>query len=186
MSLEELISNYGYVAIAIGTFLEGETILILGGISAHRGYLELPWVIVCAFLGSFLGDQVYFYIGRTKGEQFLSKRPHWKAKSEKVLTLLNAHQTAVILGARFMYGLRTVTPFFIGLAKISPIRFLLLDAMGALVWAIVVAYLGYAFGYAFEAMVPAVEHYEIAFFSLIAGLGVAIWVVRKIRTRHTD
>ena len=181
MSLEELISNYGYVAIVIGTFLEGETILLLGGISAHRGYLELPLVIVCAFLGSFFGDQAYFYIGRTRGEQFLSKRPRWKKKSEKVLRLMQTHQTALILGARFMYGLRTVTPFFIGLAKISPVRFLVLDAIGSLVWAIMVAYLGYAFGYAFEAMIPAIKHYEIALFSSIAGIGLAIWVIRKIR-----
>jgi len=48
MSLEELISTYGYAAIGIGTFLEGETILILVGFAAHRGYLELPWVIVFA------------------------------------------------------------------------------------------------------------------------------------------
>ena len=184
MSLEELISNYGYAAITIGTFLEGETILILGGISAHRGYLELPWVIVCAFFGGFFGDQAYFYIGRTRGAQFLSKRPHWEKKSEKVLRLMQSHQTALILGARFMYGLRTVTPFFIGVAKVSPVRFLVLDAIGALVWAIVVAYLGYAFGYVFEAMIPAIKHYEITFFSSIAGIGVAIWVIRQIGRRY--
>ena len=118
MSLEELIANYGYAAITIGTFLEGETILILGGISAHRGYLELPWVVVCAFVGGFFGAPAYFNIGRTRGEQFLRKRPHWKKKSEKVLTLMQTHQTALILGARFMYGLRTVTPFFIGVARV--------------------------------------------------------------------
>lgn len=110
MSLETLISTYGYAAIGIGAFLEGETILILGGLAAHRGYLELPWVIVCAFLGTLFGDQLYFYIGRTKGKALLERRPHWKSKSEKVFLLLNRHQVWVILGFRFLYGLRTVTP----------------------------------------------------------------------------
>jgi membrane protein DedA with SNARE-associated domain len=141
-------------------------------------------VIVCAFLGSFLGDQTYFYIGRTHGEKFLAKRPHWKDKSEKVLSLLNTHQTWLILGARFMYGLRTVTPFLIGAAKISPVRFLILDAIGALAWAIVVAYLGYAFGYAFEAMIPQVKHYEVLIFTSIAGVGLAIWLIRQFTKRR--
>lgn len=45
MSLEYLIDTYGYPAILIGTFLEGETILVLGGIVAKLGYLKLPWVM---------------------------------------------------------------------------------------------------------------------------------------------
>jgi membrane protein DedA with SNARE-associated domain len=184
MSLEELVSTYGYAAVAIGTFLEGETVLILGGLSAHRGFLELPWVIMCAFLGSFLGDQTCFYIGRVNGERFLAKRPHLKVKATKVITLLNAHQTSLILGARFMYGLRTVTPFIIGAAKVSPIRYLILDAVGALAWAITVSYLGYTFGYAFEAMIPEVKHYEVLLFSSIAGLGLAVWVVRQFTMRR--
>ena len=40
--LESLIDTYGYLTILIGTFLEGETILVLGGFAAHRGYLHLP------------------------------------------------------------------------------------------------------------------------------------------------
>ncbi len=64
MSLQELVSNYGYLAIGVGTFLEGETILVLGGLAAHRGFLQLPWVVACAFLGAFSGHQLYFHIGR--------------------------------------------------------------------------------------------------------------------------
>lgn len=74
ISLEELISTYGYAAVGIVTFLEGGTILIPGGFAAHRGYLELPWVIVCALLGTFIGDQFYFYLGRTRGRSALEKR----------------------------------------------------------------------------------------------------------------
>ncbi|MBK5101143.1 MAG: hypothetical protein JJE15_09160 [Desulfobacteraceae bacterium] len=44
MTLESLIDTYGYLAILVGTFFEGETILILGGLAAYREYLGLPWV----------------------------------------------------------------------------------------------------------------------------------------------
>ena len=97
MSLQELISNYGYLAIGVGTFLEGETILVMGGLAAHRGFLLLPWVILCAFLGAFSGNQLYFHIGRRNGEAFLAKRPAWKTKSSKVFTMAEKHQNLLIL-----------------------------------------------------------------------------------------
>ena len=47
--MESLIKNYEHLPILIGTFLEGETILVLGGVTAHQGYLALPWIILAAF-----------------------------------------------------------------------------------------------------------------------------------------
>jgi membrane protein DedA with SNARE-associated domain len=40
MTLESILDPYGYLAVLVGTFLEGETILVLGGFAAHRGYLQ--------------------------------------------------------------------------------------------------------------------------------------------------
>ncbi|MBW2474086.1 MAG: hypothetical protein JRE56_05770 [Deltaproteobacteria bacterium] len=54
--MESYIEHFGYLAILIGTFLEGETILILGGFAAHRGYLDLSLVIISAFIGTVFGD----------------------------------------------------------------------------------------------------------------------------------
>lgn len=184
MSLEELVSNYGYWAIAIGTFLEGETILVLGGFAAHRGFLELPWVMVCAFLGSFIGDQTFFYVGRLNGEKLLAKRPHWKAKSDKVLTLLDQHQTWLILGFRFLYGLRSVTPFLLGAAKVSPPKFFVLNLIGALVWAVAISSLGYFFGYAIEAVLGDIKRYEIGFFGVMAVVGVGFWLFRLLTKKR--
>jgi membrane protein DedA with SNARE-associated domain len=178
MSLAELISTYGYAAIGIGTFLEGETILILGGLAAHRGYLELPWVIVCAFLGTLFGDQLFFYLGRIKGKEFLEKRPHWKIKSDKVFTLLDRHQVWVILGFRFLYGLRTVTPFIIGASRVSPLRFLILNIIGAAIWASVVGTLGYLLGNTVELLMGNIKKYELLLFAILAGVGVSIWLVK--------
>ena len=75
MTLESLVDAYGYVAVLVGTFLEGETILILGGFAAHRGYMALPWVILAAFIGSLCGDQLFFFLGRWHSQAILSKRP---------------------------------------------------------------------------------------------------------------
>ncbi|MDX1811386.1 MAG: DedA family protein [Gammaproteobacteria bacterium] len=177
MSLEELVSSYGYMAVGVGTFLEGETILILGGFTAHRGYLELPWVIVSAFMGTLFGDQLYYYLGRIKGKSLLQKRPTWEARSTKVLDLLHKHQILLILGFRFLYGLRTVTPFLIGMSKVSPIRFLLLNMLGAAMWAIVIGTLGYLFGYTLELVIKDIKKYELIVFAIIATAGFLTWFI---------
>lgn len=114
MSLESIISLYGYPAIILGTFFEAETILAMAGFAAHQGYLKLEWVILSGFLGTLCGDQLYFYIGRRKGTAFLEKRPYWKSRSQLIFDLLKRHQLLLILGFRFVYGLRTATPFVIG------------------------------------------------------------------------
>lgn len=177
MSLEELVTTYGYAAVAIGCFLEGETVLILGGFAAHRGYLELPWVIVCAFLGTLFSDQLYYFIGRIKGTSVLEKRPKWKAKSEKVFSLLHKHQILLILGFRFIYGLRTAAPFLIGASRIEPTRFIILNIVGAAVWAVIIGYMGYLFGYALEIFIDNVKKYELLIFSGLAGIAVINWLL---------
>ena len=77
--LESLLTTYGYPAIILGTFLEGETLMILAGVAAHLGYLSLDWVIVCGFCGTFFGDQLYFFLGRRHGKSMLASRTSWQA-----------------------------------------------------------------------------------------------------------
>ena len=181
MSLEQLISSYGYAAVGIGTFLEGESILVLGGFAAHRGYLALPWVIASAFIGTLFGDQLYYYIGRIKGKNILENRPRWKSKSKRVLELLENHQTLLILGFRFLYGLRTVTPFVIGLSNVAPLRYLLLNILGALIWATVIGGAGYLFGNTLELILGDIKKYERVVFLLIIGAAACLWLYYYMR-----
>lgn len=70
MTIADFLSHYGYLALLIGTFLEGETILVLGGLAAHQGYLDLAGVILAAFAGSLMGDQFFFLLGRRRSAYF--------------------------------------------------------------------------------------------------------------------
>jgi membrane protein DedA with SNARE-associated domain len=183
VNFEELVTHYGYIALLIGTFLEGETILVIGGLLAHRGYLELPYVIASAFAGTFFGDQLYFYIGRIKGKKFIDSRPLWQAKSRRVLALLEKHQTLLILGFRFIYGIRTVTPFVLGSIGISPLRYLLLNICGALLWAMAIGILGFYFGQALELVIGEVKRYEKAVIATLLFLSAVIWLFLRWRDK---
>lgn len=184
MSLEALISTYGYPAIAIGTFFEGEIILVLAGFAAHQGYLNLSWVLICGFLGTLCGDQFYFHLGRMKGTKFLDKRPQWKYRSIRVFKLLHRHQLLLVLGFRFVYGFRTITPFLLGVSGISPVRFFAWNALGAAAWAILIGISGYLFGHVLELLIGNIERYELYLFIALAVLGAITWSIHWLRRKR--
>jgi membrane protein DedA with SNARE-associated domain len=183
ITVESFIETYGYLAILIGTFLEGETILVLGGFAAHRGYLSLPWVILAAFVGSLSGDQVFFYLGRRHSRIILAKRQSWKGRIERVQKLLDRFRTPLILAFRFLYGLRTVAPFVIGMSSVPTGRFIFLNAVGALVWAAGVGSASYLFGHAMEIVLGDIKRYELEFLVAIAITGAVIWNLHFYRRR---
>lgn len=184
--LESLLTTYGYPILLIGTFLEGETVLVLGGVAAQLRYLSLDWVILCGFCGSLCGDQLYFYIGRHHGNILLARRPHWQANAQRVLRKLERHQTLLILSFRFLYGLRTVTPFAIGLSDVSWIRFAILNVIGAAVWATSLGLAGFYFGHAVEAVLGDIRHYEIEVMGGIVLVAFVVWIAHAYWQRRTE
>jgi membrane protein DedA with SNARE-associated domain len=190
MSLPSLLQSYGYIAVILGTFLEGETILILAGFLAHQGYLQMQWVVGAAFLGSMAGDQLYFLLGRRYGGTLLARRPVWQAQAARVDRLLVRFRSALILGFRFLYGMRTVTPFVLGMGAVSSRKFVLLNGVGALAWALVIGSAGYLFGAALETLLVQLKHYELFVAAGIGSAGIAVWVAywiwRRGRSRGMD
>jgi membrane protein DedA with SNARE-associated domain len=185
--LECLVRTYGYWALLAGTFLEGETILIIGGLLAKLGLLKLSTVMVIAFIGSFSGDQVYFYIGRFKGRELLKKHHKWEKRVDKIHKILERYHDLIMLGFRFVYGMRIMTPFVLGMSKqIKAIRFSILNAIGAVLWSVAISAGGYFFGYALEGFVKDVKKYEIHAVLAIFVIGAALWIVHKCIEKRTS
>ncbi len=182
--MEAYIEHYGYLAVLLGTFLEGETVLVLAGFAAHRGYLNLPLVICSAFTGTVIGDQLFYYLGRTHGQVVLNRRPSWRAKVEKSQALIATHQILIILCFRFLYGLRTVTPFTLGLAGVPRRVFIPLNILGASIWSVAIGWAGYLFGQALETLFGRLKHLELWIMMGIAVLGLAIWLVHFWHARQ--
>lgn len=181
MTLESSIETYGYLAVLIGSFLEGETVLVLGGFAAQRGYLQLPWVILAAFIGSLTGDQLYFHLGRRHNRIILSRHPAWQEKVVRVHDLLVRYKLPIIIGFRFLYGFRIITPFAIGMSRIPTVYFTILNFLGALVWAMIIGFAGYLFGNMAEAFLEDFRKHEIEAMAVIAFAGTALWIVHVYR-----
>ncbi|MGO9379863.1 MAG: DedA family protein [Dissulfurispiraceae bacterium] len=181
--LGSLIRTYGYWAVLVGTILEGETILMLGGLSAQLGYLNLSWVMIVAFIGSFSGDQFYFIVGRLKGADLIAKHQKWLTGVHKVHCYLERYHDLIMLGFRFVYGIRIMTPFVLAMnPRIKAGRFVLFNAIGAATWSVAVAGGGYLFGHALGLILNDIKHYEQMIIIGVAVLGLGLWLFHKYRS----
>jgi len=177
------LQDYGLLAIVLGTFFEGEATLVLAGVAANRGYLSVGLVIVAGFVGTVMGDQLYFHLGRTRGADILVSRPQWAPRLERVKRFLARYDMAFILGFRFLYGLRVLSPFAIGMSGIPARRFLVLNGIGALLWSVGITLLGYGLGQGAEALLGRAKEVELKLFMAIVLVATACWVTSLVRRR---
>jgi len=186
MSLPGLLADYGYLAVFIGCLLEGETILVLAGFAAQQGLLSLPVVVALAFVGGTLGDQIFFFIGKRYGESLLLRLPRFTSTAQRVNRLLLRYHAWLIVGVRFMYGLRIAGPIVIGMSDVPRLRFLGFNLLGAAIWAVLVTAIGYVFGHSLQWLLKDLEHFEEAGVVLIIGIAVVISVVHRLRAKKAQ
>ena len=187
MTLEAIIGTYGYLFLMVGTFFEGETTLVLAGFAAQLGYLDLPWVIALAFIGTLIIDQSFFYLGRRHSAYFhalIAKSPLWQGRILRVERLVERHRTPLILAFRFLYGLRMVAPFVMGTSRIPARTFLLLNCISAMIWAVGVGMTGYLFGHLLATLAGSIKGFEGRIMALIAIGGGFIWLVYFLLARR--
>ena len=178
LPLAQWIEHYGYFAVFVGALLEGETILVLGGFAAQQGHLDLVTLLLVAFAGGTLGDQLFFWFGRASGPRLLRRHAALARAGERVAPMLQRHDAALIFGIRFMYGLRIAGPIAMGALAVLPQRFAIFNVLGAAVWAPLVCGAGLLFGHAIQALLSDMEHYEAI------GLAVIVAVAAVIALAH--
>jgi membrane protein DedA with SNARE-associated domain len=183
MDLPALIDTYGYLTVFIGAFLEGETILALAGLAAHRGYLDFYTVVVVAMIAGFAGDQFYFFLGRAHGQRILERYPHARERTDRFDRMLSRWHAPLIVGIRFMYGFRIVGPILLGMGRVPAWKFMVYNFIGAAIWAPLVAAIGYLFGGILEAILHDLKRYELLAFVALALVGVIALVIHYLREK---
>lgn len=183
------IGHYGYLAILLGTMLEGETVVLVAGFLAHQGYLSIPLIILSAIIGSSVSDQGLFFLSRFKGRRFLERFPKVCARVGKLSDKMAAKPvqlTVFALSFRFLYGLRNVAPLFLGISVLPTMRFVVLNAIGAVLWATTFSLAGYYLAKGVNAVTGTVARYELAFVLLLLACGGAWGFYRHWRAARAE
>ncbi len=180
MTIESIIITYGYPAVLIGTFLEGETVLVLAGFFAHRGYMNLAAVMALAFAGGFFGDFTFFMVGRLYGSRIIEKRPRLQSNMDRFNRLFSRFGGPLIIALRFLYGLRIVGPVIIGASGMKTYRFILYNVLGALIWAASVGSAGFFFGRALDLLLKDMKRYELLVIGVALATGAAIYLIKRM------
>jgi membrane protein DedA with SNARE-associated domain len=186
--MQALVQHYGYLAILVGTFLEGETMLMLGSYAAHRGYLQLPGVIFAGFIAAMISDQLWFYLGRRHGARLLARYTRVAGKVQSLLLRVDRHGAPLVLATRFLWGLRIALPVAVGMSRMPYLKFLALTAISAAAWSCGVTLLGFEASRLLATWAAALHRQERLIFTALAVLAILIiaWRWRPARTQGAD
>src|SRR3990167_7268469 len=118
----------------------------MAGIMSHTGDMFLPLAIVVGAFGGFVGDQIYFYIGRFNKKYIHNKIRSQRTKFALAHLLLKKYGWPIIFAQRYMYGMRTIIPMAIGLTKYSSRQFAIINFVSAIFWASITIIPAYFYG----------------------------------------
>jgi membrane-associated protein len=208
MNVDSIIQGGGILAIIaiifaesgmlLGFFLPGDTLLLAVGVFAEQGKLPVPLALAIALiaLAAILGDNTGYQIGKISGKRMFRKkdgilfRHEYVERAEKVY---EKYGSKIMLLSHFIAVVRTFVPVVAGIGKMNRLQFFIFDAIGDIVWAILVTMLGYWFG----SKIPNIDHYIIPTVLAVSVLsfGPVLWhlfgdpesrklIIARLRHRH--
>ena len=192
----ELIRWGGYPALAAIIFLEtgamifflpGDSLLVMAGLFAARGDLDIVFLNLLLIPLAVLGDATSYWIGARTGPHIFNRprsrffRPeHVKAAHE----FYERHGGKAIILARFMPLVRTFVPVVAGVAGMGYRRFAMFNVVGGASWILSMTLLGYVLGVRFPFLVKHIEKVIIVVVFLSILPGIIEYAKMRLRARR--
>jgi undecaprenyl-diphosphatase len=196
--LEQIATRLGkwtYLLVTVLAFLEtgafvgliapGEAAVVVGGVVAGQGEIDIRLLIGLVWFAAFMGDTVSFWLGRRLGRDFMLKHgPRVKITEERleqVERYLHEHGGKTILIGRFIGLVRALAPFIAGSSKMPYRRFAPYDIIGSGLWAAFFCLLGYIFSNNLEAVIHWAERGVLIFGWTVGTIVAIVFLVRHFR-----
>jgi membrane protein DedA with SNARE-associated domain len=177
----ELLKKYGLWAVFFGTMIEGDLTLLFAGVLARAGLFSFEEAFAVGLAGGFVGDSLSYLLGvRFRGRArslgfFVRARP-------RIEKLMHRFGVLSVFIVKYVYGLRTASPIFWGLAHFGYIRFALLTLVSCAAWVGVLVGLGFTFATGVEKLIG--DLYRVQIILLVAVLVIAtVYVITRFERR---
>jgi undecaprenyl-diphosphatase len=191
----ERLGNWTYLLVGALAFLEtgafigliapGETALLLGGLVAGQGQVDVLTMIAVVWACAVAGDLTSFFLGRRLGRAFMVKHGAkvqiTEPRLEQVERFFDRHGGKAILIGRFVGLVRAVAPFMAGSSGMPLRRFVPYDVIGAGLWGSTFVVLGYVFWQSFSQLVDYAKKGAVALGAVIVLVVAIVWLIRWVR-----
>jgi membrane protein DedA with SNARE-associated domain len=193
--LIDLVARFGYAMVFVAVGVEsmgvpvpGETALVIGAVAAGQGHLSAVGVVAAGASGAMLGDNLGYWIGRRYGLRLTRVRGVRRVYSERRLRqaddfFARRGWLAVFFG-RFVAFLRIFAGPLAGLHRMPWPRFLLANALGAVVWAAIITALGLALQSQLDRALRVVARSGYIGLAVAAAAILVLLAVRRRRRRR--
>ncbi len=189
-----VLDNYGYLAVAglilvenFGVPVPGETILVAASVYAGTGRLSIVAVGLIAVLAAFTGTCIGYVIGYFGGHPLALRFGKYvfltQERLDKAEQFFRRHGGLVIVIARFPEGLRQAAGIIAGIAEMPWRRFLIFNAIGAVLWVALWSSAGYLAGNHIGTLYADMVRYSLYLLIALALL-VAAWIMRAVLRRR--
>ena len=169
----------------VGLVAPGEFTVILGGVIAGQGEINVMLLLALTWLAAFLGDTTSFAIGARLGRGFLERHgPRVKITPERLSQVegyFAKHGGKTILIGRFIGLVRALAPFVAGSSKMPYRRFAPYSVMGTGLWAATFVLLGYFFWRSFEEVAGIAGRATVVFGVLVGAIVAVVYAYRRLR-----
>jgi len=185
-NLINLLKEYGYIILFVWSIFEGETGLVMAGVLSHTGDMNVVTSIIVAALGGFVGDQIYFYLGKWNKKWVLEELHAHRGKFARARLLLRKYGGWVIFIQRFIYGMRTIIPMAIGISGYDPKKYAIINFISAFVWASITIIPSYIFGEEILNFIKWLKHhwyYGLVFAVVIIGF---LWYLNRLEDQKRE
>jgi membrane-associated protein len=162
----------------VAELLAGSTESIISAAAfARAGDGTLAVVLLAAIPGLMKFDILYWWAGRLWGERFLMALPGSRRVAKNMARVRRSGRKftwPAVLASSFLPIPRAIIFVIVGWAGMRLVTFLILDLIGVLLWASVLAGLGYALGHRAVVAARAISHYSLWFTIGIVALTVLL------------
>lgn len=185
MVMEPFLIKHGLMAVFFSAMAEADVVPILTGVVAHLGYFSFAQSIAVATGGAFLGDCVWFWIGRTNSKWIRTKRIYARTvKATENLDLrLGVWQ---IPASHVLYGTRIATMTSSGLKRMSFVKFAVVDILGCVVFTTALATVGFVFSGSASLIVGQVKRIELFLLLVVIVIALIFHLVKVIAQRRSE
>jgi membrane protein DedA with SNARE-associated domain len=182
--LEIFLREHGLWAVLVAAAIEGDLTLVLTGMMVHHGIWPAYEALAAGASGAVLGDCLYFWLGHSAASRWF-RTLHARKVIHLEQEYSRHHGWKSIFISRYIYGARIATMVYWGSRKLPWSRFVPLDILSCLLWAMTFGGVGYAFSSSIEAAIVELRRLE---WRLLSGAVVfaALLVIRYLWVNRAD